>query len=543
MTLVEKKSRGAQFIAYALIGIMLAAMGYGVGVWSAPVTSFGIDGSGNLKVNSLDVNDYKYQGTSIETDALLYPEETASYVVWVDGATYYAKNGHTGAVTSNADAYTLFQGIITAADDNGLNMVVKTGNYVFTTKLLITHPNVYITADPEVFFSGAILPILEVDGNAFDGARATTVNNIQLKNIHFLYTGAVATGKVLYVHQVQNDRTYAGAIILENLSIENTLSPTIPTDLTFIGFNLEDAIGVQVNYLSASYFGVGVKYTGTGEQGSHNVWTQLFVSYCKYGYWDTADETAITLISPKIMECLTYGIYLQMLNEYVITSPQIEGSLTCTGIYSTDNYIVSIRGGVFSSLTTGIKFGPYWEVSNPKSAEVVGNWFFTCTTGVDTARKTYLFGNKYETVTYPVNIDTPAAESAGYIWGGDEGYSVTKIGEYLGVVNVTQTVCTITTVPGGLYEVGGYLNVVSRSAGVLYYCVSYVDENSNARNDVGIALLKDGSIYVLFADVVQNYSLITTTIRAKAGTVIKLEASDSGFSGTYDVGGFIRQIK
>jgi hypothetical protein len=139
MTLVEKRSKRTQMVAYALIGIMLAAMGYGVGVWSAPVTSFGIDGSGNLKVNSLDVNDYKYQGTSIETDSLLYPEEIASYVVWVDGATYYARNGHTGAVTSNANFYTLTNAIFTACT-GGETILIKNGAYALDTTWTITKP-------------------------------------------------------------------------------------------------------------------------------------------------------------------------------------------------------------------------------------------------------------------------------------------------------------------------------------------------------------------------------------------------------------------
>jgi hypothetical protein len=129
MTLVEKRSKRTQLVAYALIGIMLAAMGYGVGVWSAPVTSFGIDGSGNLNVNGINTNTLRLDtltsgrvpiagtagllddSTAALSDAFNNPELTASYVVWVDGATYYAKNGHTGAVTSNANAATLFTSV------------------------------------------------------------------------------------------------------------------------------------------------------------------------------------------------------------------------------------------------------------------------------------------------------------------------------------------------------------------------------------------------------------------------------------------------
>jgi hypothetical protein len=131
MTLVEKRSKRTQMVAYALIGVMLAAMGYGVGVWSAPVTSFGIDGSGNLGVNRINTNTVQLAGVDV-TKAIT--EETASYVVWVDGATYYAKSGSTGAVTSNANAATLINGLIT----NGVSIFIKSGVYSINTKLLIT---------------------------------------------------------------------------------------------------------------------------------------------------------------------------------------------------------------------------------------------------------------------------------------------------------------------------------------------------------------------------------------------------------------------
>jgi hypothetical protein len=127
MTLVEKRSKRTQLVAYALIGIMLAAMGYGVGVWSAPVTSFGIDGSGNLGVNRINTNTVQLAGVDV-TKAIT--EETASYVVWVDGATYYARNGHTGAVTSNANAGTVIQAGLTAGHTN---ILLKDGVYYLST--------------------------------------------------------------------------------------------------------------------------------------------------------------------------------------------------------------------------------------------------------------------------------------------------------------------------------------------------------------------------------------------------------------------------
>jgi hypothetical protein len=135
MTLVEKKSRRAQFIAYALIGIMLASLGYGVGVWSAPVTSFGIDGSGNLAVNRINTNTVQLAGVDVTKTIT---EETASYVVWVDGATYYARNGHTGALHSDADAVHVIQTALNdaSAGTNGV-VFLKAGSYTLTSWLTV----------------------------------------------------------------------------------------------------------------------------------------------------------------------------------------------------------------------------------------------------------------------------------------------------------------------------------------------------------------------------------------------------------------------
>jgi hypothetical protein len=59
----------------------------------------------------------------------------ASYIVWVDGGVYYAKNGHTGAVTSNADAATLIQAVFTALPSGG-QVDFKEGTFSIPTALI-----------------------------------------------------------------------------------------------------------------------------------------------------------------------------------------------------------------------------------------------------------------------------------------------------------------------------------------------------------------------------------------------------------------------
>ena len=85
--------------------------------------------STNISASSLYINSNQY-----------YPEEEASYTVWVDGATYYARNGHTGAITSNANAATLINACISAlsAGRTQQEKVLLKGN--FTTTATITIP-------------------------------------------------------------------------------------------------------------------------------------------------------------------------------------------------------------------------------------------------------------------------------------------------------------------------------------------------------------------------------------------------------------------
>jgi hypothetical protein len=179
MTLVEKKSRGAQFVAYALIGIMLASLGYGVGVWSAPVTSFGIDGSGNLNVNQVATNNVLLGSVDV-TKAIT--EETASYVVWVDGGVYYAKNGHTGAVTNlGANAGTAVQTISDLATLG--TVIVKCGITSSTTITLRTDYQTIIFQQP-IQYDGTGSAIV-IDGYAI---------NLEFSNLNGKIGNASACG-------------------------------------------------------------------------------------------------------------------------------------------------------------------------------------------------------------------------------------------------------------------------------------------------------------------------------------------------------------
>jgi hypothetical protein len=81
-------------------------------------------------------NDVYLQGTN-RTDVLAYPEQTASYIIWVDGGIYYAKNGHTGAVTSNTDAAMLINTCINALPARGGEIILSPQEFSVTSIILI----------------------------------------------------------------------------------------------------------------------------------------------------------------------------------------------------------------------------------------------------------------------------------------------------------------------------------------------------------------------------------------------------------------------
>ena len=55
--------------------------------------------------------------------------ETASYVIFKKGSTFYSKNGQTGEVTNSNDDETLIQSAITATSTNGGTVYIKAGSY------------------------------------------------------------------------------------------------------------------------------------------------------------------------------------------------------------------------------------------------------------------------------------------------------------------------------------------------------------------------------------------------------------------------------
>jgi hypothetical protein len=80
-------------------------------------------------------SDAYYVGAADDvTDVLAYPSDQAEYTLWVNGATYYAKSGSTGEITTDTSFSNLLFWVYTQMTSGG-TIVVKPGIYAFDTSV------------------------------------------------------------------------------------------------------------------------------------------------------------------------------------------------------------------------------------------------------------------------------------------------------------------------------------------------------------------------------------------------------------------------
>jgi hypothetical protein len=271
-------------------------------------------------------------------------------------------------------------------------------------------------------------------------AGGPPVNDIQLKNLRFYYTGDVANGDFVYIHELQNDNKYQGAVSLENIVIRSSQTST-PTNANFVGLHLQDVIGIGHRYVSVAYFGTGFKIDQTIWQGSHNVYERCMVGYCYNGVnyaGDVSAYTCETWLSPKIMHTSNIGFKAKGLRECLLLSPQFE-SLNNRAIESTCPHLV-VQNGVFSSITGGDATGIYLY-NNGNFWEVINCYFTNCSRGIYVWDNStlYVYGNQYSGVTNPIYLGNTGPKVYGY----DTSYVVRNGGTATFSGNGSQTTFTI----------------------------------------------------------------------------------------------------
>lgn len=117
------KFKKLDIVVIALIGVLIA-FNWGLRAGFSWTGNTNTLSSGYMEVDNVNVTSGFYWNSVDRTDILAYPQQPASYIVWVDGSTYYAKNGTTGEkVLSNIDFYTLINTTASYSDCNHIHLM------------------------------------------------------------------------------------------------------------------------------------------------------------------------------------------------------------------------------------------------------------------------------------------------------------------------------------------------------------------------------------------------------------------------------------
>lgn len=329
-----------------------------------------------------------------------------SYIIFQSGISTYAKNGTTGAIAFNGiSAGTVIQDVINDLNaSGGGSILIRKANYTLTNKILITGAHFKIEAEPGTVFNSALMPCFEVKGVWFDGGIDITVNDIELKNLAFFYTGSPQNGRFIYLHHLQYDYKYQGQIRVENMMVWRSQAST-STNMYFVGLGLEDIVGAEYDHIAIKNFGTGIQYNATynpdraaWEQGATNTYDHVTLSGCYYGVWETT--ASVTTDIWNQLKVLINGDRAWFgtgpLN-VIFNSPHME-SVTGTGIHFSGRSIV-VTSGVFSYINGYGIYLNYWGVNGENHALVQDSWFSNVVTGILTQRNLTLIGNQY-TGTY-----------------------------------------------------------------------------------------------------------------------------------------------
>lgn len=154
-------------------------------------------------------------GTVIEPGGMV---EDASFIIFKDGSTYYAKNGTTGAIDySDSNLTSIFDSVIDANPDGG-TIRFKQSEYTLSYDLVLDVDNIALVADPGVtiiaeFGAEVTIPILVTGNNCtirgfkFDGNNPVTTGispMIELRGDGNTFEGNILTNCKFYGVQFYN---------------------------------------------------------------------------------------------------------------------------------------------------------------------------------------------------------------------------------------------------------------------------------------------------------------------------------------------------
>ncbi len=136
-----------------------------------------------------------------KTDILQYPVQEASYIIWVDGSTYYAKNGITGKIDySGPDAATVIQSSIDNLNTTttmGGHIHILAGSYNITHTI---HLSPYLKITGEERFTTRLNLEYGVNDNMFEATKDLYYGTLEFHDLYLNGArGSQTQGSAIYL--------------------------------------------------------------------------------------------------------------------------------------------------------------------------------------------------------------------------------------------------------------------------------------------------------------------------------------------------------
>jgi hypothetical protein len=226
------------------------------------------------------------------------PESEADYIIWVEGATYYAKNGHTGEVTDYASFDAAFNGV--ASD--GIKVIIKTGTFLYSATCdLEDNMVVYGSGNATIIKPDAAItaPAFTVSGDDY-----VTIANLQIDGNSTATDGIFHTNSAnTYLYRLNIHDTTANGILFDGMGDDY---PRYGSTVDFcIIYNIDkvgDGKGINIGVTNSQTYSTfryntiydcetGIRVQNAGAASNNNVFIGNVISYCRlYGAFQYASR-------------------------------------------------------------------------------------------------------------------------------------------------------------------------------------------------------------------------------------------------------------
>ena len=286
-----------KFLLYALLIIALGVVGF------ISATTI-LDPNYLTTTGPVDASEYRLSSVN-KTDIFAYPQQPASYIVWENGGTYYAKSGETGVIDFSGPLFsTVYQAAIDAVETAGGGAVLlRPGNFVVRASV-VPKDNV------NLFGSGRFQSILVGHSDLVNtaiiqligGSTSNYLENVTISDIGFQGKDMHKVGyhvdrKAIYIKYVLNGNflnlwingtsaTGLGPDYLVNCVIDNVLAENCGTtgqtggsNGIGIAVNNDNETSIISNCIARGNANYGIIYEGSSTDGDGNYLISNCISY------------------------------------------------------------------------------------------------------------------------------------------------------------------------------------------------------------------------------------------------------------------------